>query len=186
MSRLAFINRLRGRRTIRSSWPQPAVSGNFGIADAVMSMPMAAKSPLSSSQMSGQPSQATLCVPLACGSGPRRRRNAIGALITNQHSVKAAENARTKYSVYAVVRICGFGFAGVMPKIPKYRKVLGENIRTHRRKLGWSQIKLAERASLHHNYIGDVERGEENVSVDALMRIATALKVTLSDLVQGV
>ena len=73
-----------------------------------------------------------------------------------------------------------------MAKAPKYRKVLGENIRTHRRKLGWSQIKLAEKSDLHHNYIGDIERGEENVSVDALMRIATAMKVNLGDLVRGV
>ena len=61
--------------------------------------------------------------------------------------------------------------------------MLGENIRTHRRRVGWSQEKLAEKSDLHHNYIGDIERGEENVSVDALMRIAIALKVRLSDLV---
>ena len=73
-----------------------------------------------------------------------------------------------------------------MVKIPKYRKTLGENIRTHRRNLKWSQEKLAEKSDLHHNYIGDIERGEENVSVDALMRIATALKVRLSDLVRDV
>lgn len=71
-------------------------------------------------------------------------------------------------------------------KIPKYRKILGENIRMHRRNMGWSQEKLAEKADLHHNYIGDIERGEENVSVDALKRVATALKVSLSDLVHGV
>jgi transcriptional regulator with XRE-family HTH domain len=70
-------------------------------------------------------------------------------------------------------------------KIPKYRKILGENIREHRRKLKWSQEKLAEKADLHHNYIGDIERGEENVSVDALMRIAGAMKVSLCDLVRG-
>ena len=73
-----------------------------------------------------------------------------------------------------------------MAKIPKYRKVLGENIRIHRRKLGWSQIKLAEKSDLHHNYIGDIERGEENVSVDALMRIATAMKANLGELVMGI
>lgn len=71
-------------------------------------------------------------------------------------------------------------------KIPKHRKILGENIRTHRRHLQWSQEKLAEKSDLHHNYIGDIERGEENVSVDALMRIAAALKVELADLVRGV
>jgi XRE family transcriptional regulator, regulator of sulfur utilization len=69
-------------------------------------------------------------------------------------------------------------------KIPKYRKVLGENIRTYRQGMKWSQEKLAEKSDLHHNYIGDIERGEENVSVDALMRIAVALKVRLSDLVR--
>jgi len=69
-------------------------------------------------------------------------------------------------------------------KVPKHRKILGENIRTHRSAMKWSQEKLAEKADLHHNYIGDIERGEENVSVDALMRIATALKVRLSDLVR--
>ena len=71
-------------------------------------------------------------------------------------------------------------------KIPKHRKVLGESIRTHRAKLKWSQEKLAEAADLHRNYIGDVERGEENVSVDTLVRIANALKVSISDLVQNV
>jgi transcriptional regulator with XRE-family HTH domain len=71
-------------------------------------------------------------------------------------------------------------------KKPKYRKILGDNIRTYRLKAGLSQEKLAERADLHHNYVGDIERGEENVSVDALMRIAMALKVQLSDLVRDV
>jgi XRE family transcriptional regulator, regulator of sulfur utilization len=71
-------------------------------------------------------------------------------------------------------------------KIPKYRKILGENIRAYRRSLKWSQEKLAEKAELHHNYIGDIERGEENVSVDALKRIAAALKVQLADLIRGV
>lgn len=71
-------------------------------------------------------------------------------------------------------------------KIAKHRKILGENIRERRRALNWSQEKLAEESDLHHNYIGDIERGEENVSVDALMRIAGALNAHLSDLVHGV
>jgi len=71
-------------------------------------------------------------------------------------------------------------------KTAKHRTVLGENIRTYRRNLKWSQEKLAEKADLHHNYIGDIERGEENVSVDALKRIAAALKVQLTDLMRDV
>jgi transcriptional regulator with XRE-family HTH domain len=69
-------------------------------------------------------------------------------------------------------------------KTPKHRKILGEQIRLHRRKHNWSQEKLAEKAELHRNYIGDIERGEENVSIDALTRIASALKVKLSDLIR--
>ena len=72
-----------------------------------------------------------------------------------------------------------------MAKLLKYRKTLGENIRTHRRNMKWSQEKLAEKSNLHRNYIGDIERGEENVSIDALMRIAAALRVQLIDLVRG-
>ena len=185
MARLAFTNRFRGRRTIRSSGPQPAVGGSLVIAASVMSMPITAKSPLASSQMSGQPEQPEVCAPLACGSSPILRRNSSGVFIATQDSDKTAKIARAKYSAYTVVRICCFEFLYGIVKIPKYRKILGENIRTHRRNAGWSQEKLAEKSDLHHNYIGDIERGEENVSVDALMRIATALKISIADLVRG-
>jgi XRE family transcriptional regulator, regulator of sulfur utilization len=60
--------------------------------------------------------------------------------------------------------------------------VLGESIRAHRKTLGLSQEKLAELASLHPNYVGEVERGDKTISVDALFRIATALKVKLRSL----
>jgi len=71
-------------------------------------------------------------------------------------------------------------------RISRHRKILGDNIRTQRRNKAWSQEKLAEKAELHRNYIGDVERGEENVSFDALVRIAVSLKVNLADLVRGI
>ena len=72
MSRLAFTRRLRGRRTIRSSGPQPAVGGSFGRTASVMSMPITAKSPLSSSQMSGQPA---VWAQYSCEPEPILRRN---------------------------------------------------------------------------------------------------------------
>lgn len=101
-------------------------------------------------------------------------------------SANGGRNAIAKYSAYTVVRICCLESLYGIVKIPKYRKIIGENIRAHRRNMKWSQEKLAEKSDLHHNYIGDIERGEENVSVDALMRVATALKVRLSDLIEGV
>jgi transcriptional regulator with XRE-family HTH domain len=45
------------------------------------------------------------------------------------------------------------------------------------------QERLAEKADLHPVYVGEVERGEETVSVYALMRIARALGVRVRDLV---
>jgi transcriptional regulator with XRE-family HTH domain len=45
-----------------------------------------------------------------------------------------------------------------------------------------SQEKLAEKADLHPVYVGDVERGEENISIGSLAKIAKALKVPLRDL----
>lgn len=45
-----------------------------------------------------------------------------------------------------------------------------------------SQEELAEKADLSYKYVGEVERGMVNVSLDSLMRIARALRVKLRDL----
>jgi len=54
---------------------------------------------------------------------------------------------------------------------------LGENIRTRRKQAGLSQERLAEKANLHPVYVSAVERGVKTISVDALLRIAKAVKV---------
>ena len=73
-----------------------------------------------------------------------------------------------------------------VPKRVSYQKIIGENIRNHRKAAGISQEKLAEKAELHPVYFGQVERGEQTVSVYALIRIAKAVHVKLNDLVRGV
>jgi transcriptional regulator with XRE-family HTH domain len=60
----------------------------------------------------------------------------------------------------------------------------GKRIRTMRKMHGWSQEVLAEKAGLHPTYIGGIERGERNPSLINLARLAKALKVPLSDLMQ--
>jgi transcriptional regulator with XRE-family HTH domain len=67
-----------------------------------------------------------------------------------------------------------------------YRKIVGQKIRALRKQAGLTQEKLAEKSNLSYKYLGEVERGYVNVSLDSLMRIAKTLKVQLSDLVRGV
>ena len=62
-------------------------------------------------------------------------------------------------------------------------KALGREIRRHRKAKNLSQEQLAERAGLHRNYIGYLERGENNPRVMSLFQIAQALDLGLGDLV---
>ena len=71
-----------------------------------------------------------------------------------------------------------------MPSKPPYRRILGETIRSHRKRSGLTQEKLAEKADLHHNFIGEVERGNLDISVGSLRKIAIALGTRLRDLVE--
>jgi len=63
--------------------------------------------------------------------------------------------------------------------------VLGRTIRELRKGRGLSQEALAEKAGLHRTYVGSVERGERNVTLTSLTRIAKALGVRTADLLQG-
>ena len=62
------------------------------------------------------------------------------------------------------------------------RILFGQRIAELRRAQGWSQEQLAVRAGLHRTYIGRVERAEQNISLDNIIKIATALQVQPGDL----
>ena len=67
-----------------------------------------------------------------------------------------------------------------------YRAIVGAAIREERMRSGLTQERLAEKADLHPNYMGRVERGEEHVSLSALRRIAKALNVRVRHLVHDI
>jgi transcriptional regulator with XRE-family HTH domain len=73
-----------------------------------------------------------------------------------------------------------------VPKPKDYRVLIGEAIRRQRKRMKLTQEKLAEKADLHPNYLGRVERGEEHVSLISLRRIADALDVRVRDLVADI
>lgn len=66
------------------------------------------------------------------------------------------------------------------------RQTLGDNIRRLRKALSLSQERLADEAGIHRTYIGAVERGERNISLDNIVAIARALKVPASELLTGI
>ena len=59
---------------------------------------------------------------------------------------------------------------------------IAELIRKRRSTLGLSQEELGERAGLHRTYIGALERGERNLSVRTLYKVAAALDCAPHDL----
>ena len=77
-------------------------------------------------------------------------------------------------------------FISVVPRTRQPLKILGESIRTHRKRAKMSQEKLAEKADLHPVYIGKIERGEQWISLHALLRISAALGVRVRDLVDEI
>ncbi|HEX4147128.1 MAG TPA: helix-turn-helix transcriptional regulator [Pirellulales bacterium] len=62
------------------------------------------------------------------------------------------------------------------------RHRFASNLRRIRNQQGISQEVLGERAGLHRTYIGSVERGERNVSIDSIERIASSLGVEITEL----
>src|SRR5215211_1408425 len=64
-----------------------------------------------------------------------------------------------------------------VPIKQKHRKILGLAIRQHRTKAGMSIERLAERADLHPNYVGEIERGEKAASIDTLVKLAKGLRI---------
>lgn len=65
---------------------------------------------------------------------------------------------------------------------PALRERLGKAVRRLRTDAGFSQESFADACHLHRTYIGSVERGEVNISLDNIERIARTLRVPVSRL----
>lgn len=61
-------------------------------------------------------------------------------------------------------------------------KFIGQRIRNYRTQKKLSQEKLAELSGCHPTYIGQLERGEKNATLESIEKVATALDVPLSTL----
>lgn len=72
----------------------------------------------------------------------------------------------------------------MVTRLMQSRYLIAKNIRKHRLRLDLSQERLAERADIHRTYIGSVERGERNISIDNIERIAAALGIEITKLLE--
>ncbi len=65
----------------------------------------------------------------------------------------------------------------------QFQIFIGRKIRVEREKMGVSQEELGKLAKVHRTYVGMVERGEKNITIQNLRKFAIALGVQVRDLV---
>lgn len=63
---------------------------------------------------------------------------------------------------------------------------IGNRIRALRSKRGWSQEEFADRCGIHRGHMGQIERGEKDVSASTLVKVGKGLGMTVSALLKGV
>ena len=64
----------------------------------------------------------------------------------------------------------------------KARNIFALKLKEFRVKKNLSQEELADMSGLHRTYVGSVERGERNISIDNMERLASALNIQIKDL----
>ena len=62
------------------------------------------------------------------------------------------------------------------------KKIFGARVRALRTEKGWSQEDFAFECGLHRTYIGAVERGERNVSLENIKKIADTFRIDIAEL----
>ena len=63
---------------------------------------------------------------------------------------------------------------------------IGQRIRNYRLQKKLSQEELAERCGLHPTYIGQVERGEKNATIESISKISAGLGISLNTLFENI
>ncbi|HEV2964389.1 MAG TPA: helix-turn-helix transcriptional regulator [Candidatus Angelobacter sp.] len=66
------------------------------------------------------------------------------------------------------------------------QKTLGTRIRELRLKRGWSQEQFADICDIHRSHMGEIERGETNLTLSTMLAIAQKLETTISALFRGI
>ena len=70
--------------------------------------------------------------------------------------------------------------------MPNLQKALGKRIRELRLKKGFSQESFADHCGLHRTYMGGIERGERNLTIQTVATVAKGLDLTMSQLLADI
>jgi transcriptional regulator with XRE-family HTH domain len=70
--------------------------------------------------------------------------------------------------------------------VPNLQKALGKRIRELRLKKGFSQESFADHCGLHRTYMGGIERGERNLTIQTVATVAKGLDLAMSDLLEDI
>jgi transcriptional regulator with XRE-family HTH domain len=70
--------------------------------------------------------------------------------------------------------------------VPNLQEVLGSRIREFRLKQRFSQESFADHCGLHRTYMGGIERGERNLTMQTVLTVAKGLGLTMSELLSGI
>lgn len=89
-------------------------------------------------------------------------------------------------AAYAAVEADLRGHDDVVTVAASLQLILARNLRRLRSEQGLSQEAFAHKSGIHRTYIGGIERGERNVTLQTLARIADALRVDPADLLRAV
>jgi XRE family transcriptional regulator, regulator of sulfur utilization len=65
------------------------------------------------------------------------------------------------------------------------KRAFGQRVREFREARGWSQEEMNQHSGLHWTYIGQVERGERNLTLLSIQKIARGFKVEMAELLKG-
>ena len=66
------------------------------------------------------------------------------------------------------------------------QQVVGARIRELRTARGWSQEGFADICEIHRSHMGEIERGEVDIAISTLARLAKGLDMTVSGMLKGV
>jgi transcriptional regulator with XRE-family HTH domain len=67
-----------------------------------------------------------------------------------------------------------------------YRRRLGNKIRKLRSSRSWSQEEFADLCAVNRSYMGRIERGELNLTLETLQKLANGLGITVAALLKGI